>query len=141
MEWNTLKNRILSEKGLSLIEIVVSIIILGVALPVLISVYGSVSTKAVQSRVIEKLVAYSQDKMEEIVGYKETHWDWYKNPQQFAVSENLANNYHRTVTVQQITNWGGALVNAWEVTVLVTHPQFPNGYKLTTRFTKYYAPK
>lgn len=135
------KNKINSESGFGLIEIVVSIVILGVALPVLISLYGSVSHKAVQSRFIDDMVTLAQDKMEEIIGYKEHHWDWYKNPQQFVSNENLADNYHRSVTVQQITNWGNASIDAWEVTVKITHPQFPNGYLLSTRFTKYYEEK
>jgi len=84
------------------------------------------------------MIVFAENKMEEITGLKEKTWNWYTNPTQFEVNENLGNGYQRTVTVTTITGWGSASIDAWQVDVTITHPLYPDGYVLTTRFTQYY---
>ncbi len=122
-------------------ELVIAIIIIGVALPAIFSLYGQISVRAAQSALMNQMVAYAEDKLEEIIGKKESHWDWYKNPAQFTANEKLGKGYHRKVTVKKITNWGNARIDAWEVQVKVTHPQLPQGFLLSVRLTKYHEKK
>ncbi len=135
---NTLLNIKTNQKGFTLIELVVVIILLGVSLPAIYSLYGSLSFHSVQSSVYDQLVAYAQDKMEEIIAIKEANWDWYKNPTQFEVDEDLADDFHRTVTVTTFSNWGNSLLDGWEIHVSITHPMIQSPYVLVTRFTKYH---
>jgi len=131
----------LAQQGYTLMELVIAIIIIGVALPAIFSLYGQISVRAAQSALMNQMVAYAEDKLEEIIGKKESHWDWYKNPAQFAADENLGKGYRRIVTVNKITNWGNARIEAWEVQVKVTHPQLPRGFALSVRLTKYHEIK
>ena len=137
MPGDTIKN----ERGYTLIELVIAIIILGVAFPAIIYLYGSVSLKSAQSSVMNQLVAYAEEKMETIIGYKETHWDWYKDVSIFNEDEDLGDGYSRRVRVTKITGWGNAGIDAWQINVKVTHPQVEEGYSLTLRLTKYYEKK
>ncbi len=130
-----------NEKGYTLIELIIAIIILGVAFPAIINLYGSIALKSAQSSAFNQMVAYAEEKMETIIGYKETHWDWYKNVSKFETDEDLDEGFHRSVKIKKITGWGNAGIDAWEVNVKVTHPQLPNGYLLSMRLTKYYAKK
>ncbi len=132
-------NQIKSEKGFTLIELVVAIVIIGVALPSIFSLYASLSAKASDSAVMDQMVALAQNKMEEIIGKKEADWAWYKNPSQFAVNESLPDSYHRVVTVNTVNNWGNSMLDAWEIAVSVTNPRIDNNYVLTVRFTKYFT--
>ncbi len=132
-------NQIKSEKGFTLIELVVAIVIIGVALPSIFSLYASLSAKASDSAVMDQMVALAQNKMEEIIGKKEADWAWYQNPSQFEVNESLPDSYQRVVTVNTVNNWGNSLLDAWEVAVSVTNPRIDNSYVLTVRFTKYYT--
>jgi prepilin-type N-terminal cleavage/methylation domain-containing protein len=127
-----------NQSGFTLIELVVVITLLGVTLPAVYSLYGSLSVHSVKSAVYDQMVAYGQDKMEEIIAIKEKNWDWYKDPAQFEVDEDLADDYHRKVTVTTFSNWGNSLVDGWEVKVEITHPMVDSPYELVTRFTKYH---
>ncbi len=129
---------IATEQGFTLIELIVAIVIIGVALPAIFSLYASLSAKASDGAVLDQMAALAQNKMEEIIAKKETDWTWYQDPTQFEVDESLADDYHRTVTVTAITNWGNAALNAWEVAVAVTNPRISNSYTLNVRLTKYY---
>ena len=128
----------LNQNGFSLMELVIAIILIGVTLPALLSLYANLSAKASDSAVMDQLVALTQRKMEEIVGFKENAWDWYLDPTQFEDSESLPDNYQRTVTVQTVSNWGNASLDGWDVIVSVTHPRLTSGYQLSVRFTKYH---
>ncbi|MFZ0388922.1 MAG: type II secretion system protein [Calditrichia bacterium] len=127
-----------NERGTTLIELVIVIIVLGLALPSLLSLMGLVSLHSARNGVMETAVTLAEAKMEEIIGIKETHWDWYKNADQFVEEDvNLGDQFSRQVTVKQISDWGEEKLNAWEVVVRVDHPQLENGYSLTMRFTRY----
>lgn len=132
------KRNLAAEKGFTLVELVVAIVIIGVALPAIFSLYASLSAKASEGAVLDKMAALAQNKLEEIIAKKESDWTWYQDPAQFEIDENLADDYHRTVTVNAISNWGNAALNAWEVTVSVSNPRISNSYTLNLRLTKYY---
>lgn len=127
-----------SEYGYSLIELIIVIIIMGTALPAIISLYGRVVVYSSKSSVNDQMVAFAEEKMEEIIGFKEKNWNWYKNPARFVSSESLSDNYTRRVQVRKITNWGNARIEAWQVEVSVTNPLLPKGFTLSTRLTKYH---
>ncbi len=127
-----------NQNGFTLLELVIAIILIGVTLPALLSLYANMSAKASDSAIMDQLVALAQSKMEEIVGFKENTWDWYKDPTQFEVSESLPDSYQRTVTVQAVTGWGNASLDGWDVIVSVTHPRLTSGYQLSVRFTQYH---
>jgi len=135
---NPYKQRIKSEKGFTLIELLVAIVLIGVTLPAVFSLYASLSEHSVQSAIMDQLVTYGQEKMEEIIAIKSTNWDWYKTPNQFVEDESLPDDYHRSVMVNGVSNWGNASIDAWEVVVSVTHPRLSAPYKLTVRLSKYH---
>ncbi len=127
-----------NENGYTLIELVVVIVILGLVLPSVFSLIAAISVHSARNTVKDQAVGFAEEKLEEIIGLKEDQWDWYKNPAQFEVDENLNDNFHRTVTVSTISNWGNAGIDAWEVSVVVTHPQLTDGVTLFVRLTKYH---
>jgi hypothetical protein len=107
-------------------------------LPTVFSIYGQFSIHSAESAILDQLVAHAESSLEEVIGQKEANWDWYKDTSVFEVDENLPNNYHRTVTVNTISNWGNAALDAWEVTAVITHPQYPDGFTLSVRLTQYF---
>ncbi len=127
-----------NERGATLFELIVAIILVGVVLPSVVMLFADISLKSTKFSVTQKAVALARAKMEEIVGKKETNWDWYKQVDQFSGSENLGGGFHRTVTVQKINRWGRARIDAWQVTVNVTRELLPEGYTLVVRLTKYH---
>ena len=127
-----------NQQGFTLIELIVTIVILGIAIPSLISVIALASLNSSKNGVLEKAVTIAEYKMEEFVQYKEANWDWYKNLNYFQSTESLDDGYTREATVKGISGWGNAGVDAYEISVTVTHSLLPNGYKLTTRFTIYH---
>jgi len=127
-----------NERGVTLFELVLVIILMGIALPSLLSLMGQVSLHSTRPVILEKAITLAEEKMEEIIGKKEANWDWYKNPTQFETNETLTEGFQRSVTVTSITGWGNAALDAWEVKVTVTHTLLPNGYSLVIRLTKYH---
>ncbi|HFE64553.1 MAG TPA: hypothetical protein ENK14_09105 [Caldithrix sp.] len=127
-----------AEQGTTLLELVLLIIILGTALPAFLGIMGMVSTHSLQANVQQQAIVLAETKMEEIVGFKQQHWDWFKSINNFAQDINLTGGYRRVVTITHITNWGSAGIEAWEISVTVSHQLLPNGYSLITRLTKYH---
>lgn len=125
------------QEGFTLMELVVMIVLLGVAIPSVISLYSQLSVTSVKSGVLDQMMFYAESKMEEIIAIKEKNLNWYKTPNQFTENVNLADDYHRTVTVQNIQNWGNVNLSAVQITVDVSHPLIENSYTLTVRLTPY----
>ena len=125
------------QEGFTLIELVVMIILLGVAIPSIFALYSQLSVTATKSKVMDQMMAYGETKMEEIIATKEKNWNWYQTANQFAENVALPNDYNRTVSVQAINNWGNVGVDAWEISVTVTHPLINNNYELIVRLTQY----
>lgn len=127
-----------NENGFSLIELIVAIIILGVALPAIFSLYASLSANSQKSATLDHMVEYAQNRMEEIIAVKEADTWWYQNPSQFDGTDNLGNGYIRTVSSSAISNWGNRGISGWEITVQVSNPRVTNPYTLIVRFSQYH---
>ncbi len=132
------KSKIYAEEGLTLIEMVVVLILVGIIFPTIFSLAGTASVKATKYMYMQEANYLAEEKMEEIIGYKAQHWDWYKHINKFVGLENLNRGFVRSVSVQKITNWGKAQIDCWQIVVTVTHPQIQNPMVLSTRFTKYF---
>lgn len=132
------RSKIHSEEGLTLVELIVVLILVGLIFPTIFSLAGTASVKATKYMYMQEANYLAEEKIEEIVGYKEQHWDWYKHINKFVGLENLNRGFVRSVSVQKLTNWGKAQIDCWEVVVTVTHPQIKNPMVLTIRLTKYF---
>ncbi|MBD3223588.1 MAG: prepilin-type N-terminal cleavage/methylation domain-containing protein [Caldithrix sp.] len=127
-----------SNQGYTLVELIVAIVILGVALPAFISLVGKISMNASNSMAIDQAVTIAEQSMEEIIGFKDSNWDWYKTVSQFQGIDTVSNDFTRSVTINNLNNWGNANVDAWRVVVQVNHPQLQNPYEIELRLTKFY---
>ena len=127
-----------SQEGFSLFELIISIALLGFAVPAIFSLYSLLSVTSIKNKIYDQTVAYAESRMEEIIAVKEKNWDWYKRVQQFVEDVELADNFKRSVRVQKINNWGNVSVPAWEIKVAVSHPQLSAPYTLTVRLTQYH---
>ena len=132
------KSKIHSEKGLTLVELIVVLILVGLIFPTIFSLAGTASVKATKYMYMQEANYLAEEKIEEITGYKEQHWDWYKHINKFIGLENLNRGFVRSVSVQKISNWGKARIDCWEAVVTVTHPQIKNPMVLSVRLTKYF---
>ncbi len=128
-----------SEEGLTLVELIVVLVLVGLIFPTIFSLAGTASVKATKYMYMQEASSLAEEKIEEIIGYKDQHWDWYKHINKFAGQENLNRNFTRTVSIQKISNWGKAKIDCWQVTVSVKHPQIQNPAILSVRFTKYFV--
>lgn len=117
---------------------VVALVIIGVVFPAFFSLAGMATSNAAKFIVRQKAQYYAESKMEEIIGFKKLNWDWYKTITDYAKTESLADNYTRTVSVNQITKWGDQEIDGWEITVSVSHPSMDKDVQYTIRFSKYY---
>ncbi len=126
------------EQGVTLIELTIVIILIGVALPSILSMMGLVTVHSARNGIMEEAVALAESKMEQIIGKKEALWSWYKSSGQFETTESLDDGFQRSVTVTHLSDWGDSGLEGWEVEVAVTHPLLPNGYRLVVRLTKYH---
>lgn len=125
------------QQGFTLMELVVMIVLLGVAIPAIIALYSQLSATSLKSSVLDRMMFYAETKMEEIIAAKENNLNWYQTPNQFVENVDLPDDFHRTVTVQTIQNWGNVNISAVEIAVIVTHPLIDSGYTLTVRLTPY----
>lgn len=127
-----------SESGLTLIELVVALVLIGVIFPTFFSLAGMATVKASKFILLQRAQYFAESKIEEIVGFKQLNWDWYKNIETFAKTENLEDGFVRTVTITKLSKWGKGKIDCWQVTVKISHPNLENDLKLSIRLTKYY---
>lgn len=126
------------QEGFTLFELIISIILLGFAVPSILSLYSKLSVTSARNKIYDQTVAHAEAKMEEIIAVKEKNWDWYKKVNQFTEEVVLPDNFKRSVKVRKINNWGNVSVQAWEILVAVSHPQLTSPYTLTVRLTQYH---
>lgn len=124
------------EQGFTLIELVVVIIIVGIALPSLFVLMGNLSVQSINNRLINQVVNLANSRMEEIQAFKEESWDWYKDINAYSETEN-SNGYTRTTTITYHNDWESTGYEAYEVAVNVSHTKLPQGYTLSFFLTKY----
>ncbi len=134
----TLKVKAKSQKGLTLIELIVVLVVIGIIFPTIFSLAGVFSVKATEYMLMQEANYLAEMKMEEILGFKTLNWDWYKRINKYVKTESLSRGFKRTVSVNKLKNWGKAGIDYWEVTVTVTHPKLKKGVNLAVRLTQYY---
>ncbi len=125
------------EQGVSLIELIVVIILLGVALPSLFSMIGYLASHHAKNELYTRCMVLANDRLEEIYAFKKENSDWYKTIMNFNQQENLDGGFIRETTITEVNNWGDAHLEAYDVTVKVTHPQISDGYSIKIRLTKF----
>ncbi|MEJ2634964.1 MAG: hypothetical protein P8184_06690 [Calditrichia bacterium] len=126
-----------NQQGSTLFELIVVMILVGVALPSILGLMGMIGVYTARYSVMETAVGLAESRMEEICGRKAADPNWYTDPSQFEEDVNLADGYRRTVAVTSLSGWGSESLDTWEVTVTVSHRVLPNGYSLAVRFTRY----
>jgi len=126
-----IKNEIKAEKGATLFELVITIILLGIAIPAILPMIGQMAIHNVENESVYRSMSFANAKMEEIVAFKHLNADWavWANTiADQAETVTLADGSQRTVTVVRLNNWineGGVSKDAYEVTVAVTPPVGP----------------
>ncbi len=130
-----------NQAGLTLIEMVIALILIGVIFPTIFSLAGFATVKATQLIRQQKAQYLAESKIEEIIGFKSLNWDWYKKIKTFEKTEKLADGFQRSVKIQELKNWGKGKINCWEVQVIVSHPNLKDNISLSIRLTKYYEEK
>ncbi len=130
-----------SETGLTLMELIIALVLIGLIFPTFFSLAGMASVRATRFIHQQEAQYLAESKLEEIIGYKRLNWDWYKYISDFEGSESLSDGYERSVNVTKINRWGKAEIKGWQVTVSVTHPALDNPVSLTVRFSQYYEIK
>jgi len=133
--WKSLTN----QRGYSLIEIIMVIIIVAIAIPPLLSLLSSVLVDSHDSEVLTQAVTFAQEKMEEIIADKKADdggrgYDWVVTPGRYP-SDEPATGYTRSVHIDT-TNKKYDNVRYALVEVTVTHADMPD-VVLTTWLTKY----
>jgi prepilin-type N-terminal cleavage/methylation domain-containing protein len=125
------------EQGVTLIELIVVMILLGVALPSLFSMIGYLASHHAKNEIYTQCMVLANDRLEEIYAFKKENSDWYKNIMSFNQQENLDGGFIRETSITKVNNWGNANLEAYDVTVKVTHSQIPDGYRIKIRLTKF----
>jgi Tfp pilus assembly protein PilV len=117
--------KIKSQRGATLLELIISFIILGIALPAVILMVGQMGIDHGVNESIYRAVSDANAKMEEIVAFKKMNNDsaiWADTITDFAGTETLADGSQRTVTIVNINNWineGPVVRDAYQVDVSV----------------------
>ncbi len=133
-----LKTRLKNESGLTLVELIVVLVIIGLLFPTIFSLAGQASYKATKFLLMQEASYLAEAKIEEIIGFKSLNWDWYKTINKYAKTEDLGRGFQRTVTITKLKKWGKGKIDCWEVVVKVSHPKLENPFMLSVRLTKYY---
>lgn len=117
--------KIRSQRGATLLELIISFIILGIALPAVILLIGHMGMHHGNNESVYHSISYANEKMEEILAFKKMNNDlgvWADTITDFAGTETLADGSQRTVTVVAINNWineGPVVRDAYRVDVMV----------------------
>ena len=132
-------NKLKVEKGSTLFELVITIILLGVAVPAVLPLIGQMAIHNIKNESIYRSMSHASAKMEEIIAFKHINdmWAvWTNTISDYAGTETLADGSQRTVTVTLLNNWinnGGVSKDAYQVDVDVT-PAIGPGYSTSVIF-------
>jgi Tfp pilus assembly protein PilV len=124
------------EQGLTLLEVVVSVIVVGIALPSLFVLMGNLSIQSFQNRIMNQSVNLANNRLEEIRAFKDSNWDWYKSITDFEDTETI-DSHTRITEITHYDEWGESKYEAYQVNVNVSHPKLPDGYNLAFFLTLY----
>ena len=110
-----------NQRGYSLIEIIMVIIILAVAIPPLLSLFSESIVNSVDSEYMTEATLYAQQKMEEIIADKKAEsasrgYDWVVTPGRYG-NDNPAEGFTRSVSITDGLDYNGIPYAKVEVTV------------------------
>ncbi len=91
--------------GFSLMELIVTIVLMGITVPAILSIVGQFSVYHVKHRTATQFASMANSKIEEIIAFKNTDTNWADSISDYAISEDLGDGYTRTVTITLISNW------------------------------------
>lgn len=131
-----MKNLIKDEHGVSLFEIVILIVIVGVALPALYTLNGIIARHHARNEIMSQAASLADSRMEEVLAFKNENNDWGKYISTYNLSETLTKGFTRKTAVTSISGWGAAGIDAYKIEVSVVHTELPNGYALTVMLAK-----
>ncbi len=125
------------EQGATLMETIVVVIIVGVALPSLMVLMGNLSFNNFKSELLSRAVDLASSRLEEVQAYKEANWDWYKTIQTFDGDEVLADGFKRKTKITYYKSWGADGMEAYQVSVSISHAKLSSVYNIYIYLTKY----
>ncbi|RMH65712.1 MAG: prepilin-type N-terminal cleavage/methylation domain-containing protein [Calditrichaeota bacterium] len=125
------------EQGFTLMEVIVVVVITGIALPSLFVLLGNISYASFSTRMMNTAVNLASSRMEEIQAFKDANWDWYKTIEDFETEESLNDGFTRTTTVEHIDDWDNTGYEAYQITIAVAHQKVENPYTVTMNLTLY----
>lgn len=118
-------------------EVIVVVVITGIALPSLFVLLGNISYASFSTRMMNTAVNLASSRMEEIQAFKDANWDWYKTIEDFETEESLNDGFTRTTTVEHIDDWDNTGYEAYQITIAVAHQKVENPYTVTMNLTLY----
>jgi len=119
------------QRGISLFEIIILIIIVGVALPSLYTLNGIIARYHAKDEIIIQATSLADSRMEEIISFKKENDDWSNYISNYDQTESLPKGFTRITTVTSVSGWGAESLNAYQIEVTVSHTELENGYSLT----------
>ncbi len=123
--------------GFSLLELVIAIVIIGLALPALIYAFGNLTRIQADNEIQFHLAALSEAKMSEITAFRNGNVNWYESIADFQGSESLPESKIRETVVTRFNNWGTANISGFEVQVKTLDTRTNLIVTLKARFTNY----
>ncbi len=126
-----------TEQGFTLIEVIVVVVIVGIALPSLFVLIGNISYGSFQTHMMNTAVNRTSSRLEEIQAFKDANWDWYKSIEDYATVESLDDGFTRTTEVEYVDDWEDTGYEAYKITVSVAHEKLENPYVARIILTKY----
>lgn len=127
-----------NQAGLTLVELIVLIVLLGGLLPAVFSMMHELSHKSVRNEIIVTAVSLASTKMEEILAYKREHPDsWTAGIGDYSGSESLSGGYSRNVTVTQLPSWGGYGIDVYRVETRISHHLLGTDYTVSLILAPY----
>lgn len=130
-----LKAQSAAADGFTLIELVMTIVILSVAIVSMMNLSSTILVKSNQSSALSQAVLYAEEKMEEIRADRNNPgrgYDWITTAGNYT-TENLANGFTRNVIVGEDSHNG----ISYALIEVVVHHSEVSDYKLTTWLTDY----
>lgn len=127
----------MNEKGYSTLEIITTLLFVGITVPALVQLYGYSFLNSAAYEVESKAVALCEQKLEDLTTDKMSPsrgYTWVTTPGRYS-AETLAGGYTRTTTVVTAGKTFSGVPYA-EVTVSVSHSLIP-AVHITTWLTQY----
>ncbi len=125
------------ERGFTLLEVIVVVVIVGVALPSLFILIGNVSYGSFRNKLMNTAVNHASSRLERIQAFKDENWDWYKTIENYEAEEDLADGFTRVTEIKHIDDWESTGYEAYAVTVSVGHDKLKDSYSVTIYLTLY----